>query len=210
VIGVAGDTRGVTLDGSDSQQVFLPLPEDRLQDYPVLVRVRSNPLLVMRAMEPVIAAVDPQLTATVSTLETMLRQTPAFLAASLSAAIATTISVFGLLLAAMGIFSTVSYDVVLRTREVGIRMAIGAQKRDVLRLMMRQSLRPVFAGLIAGITLAIGAARLLRGVLYGLSVVDVVSFGSASLLFLTVALVASWWPARRATRVDPLVALREQ
>jgi ABC-type antimicrobial peptide transport system permease subunit len=114
------------------------------------------------------------------------------------------------LLAAMGIFSTVSYDVVLRTREVGIRMAIGAQKRDVLWLMMLQSLRPVCAGLIAGITLAIGAARLLRGVLYGLSVVDVISFGSASLLLLTIALLASWWPSRRAMQVDPLVALREQ
>jgi putative ABC transport system permease protein len=64
--------------------------------------------------------------------------------------------------------------------------------------------------LIAGITLAIGAARLLRGVLYGLSVVDVISFGSASLLFLTIALLASWWPSRRAMQVDPLVALREQ
>jgi len=210
IIGVARDTRGGTIDGSDSQQVFLPLPEDRVQDYPILVRVQSNPPLVMRAMAPVIAEVDPQLMVTVSTLQAMLRQTTAFLAASMSAAIATTISMFGLLLAAMGIFSTVSYDVVLRTREVGIRMAIGAQKRDVLSLMMLQSLRPVCAGLIAGITLAIGAARLLRGVLYGLSVVDVISFGSASLLFLTIALLASWWPSRRAMQVDPLVALREQ
>jgi hypothetical protein len=110
IIGVARDTRGGTLDGSDSQQVFFPLPEDRLQDYPILIRVHSNPLLVMRAMAPVIAEVDPQLMVTVSTLQAMLRQTTAFLAASMSAAIATTISVFGLLLAAMGIFTTVSYD----------------------------------------------------------------------------------------------------
>lgn len=210
VIGVARDTRGVTLDSSDSQQVFLPLPEDRLQDYPILVRVQSNPLLVMRAMEPAIAAADPELIATVSTLRAMLRQTEAFLAASFSAAIATTISVFGVLLAAMGIFSTVNYDVILRTREVGIRMAIGAQKRDVLRLMMWQSLRPVCAGLLAGVVLAIGASRLLRGVLYGLSSIDVVSFGSASVLFLTIAVLASWFPSRRAMQVDPLVALREQ
>jgi ABC-type antimicrobial peptide transport system permease subunit len=210
VIGVVRDTRGVTLDGSDSQQVFLPLPEDRLQSYPILVRVQSNPILVMRAMEPAIAAADPDLIATVSTLQAMLRQTEAFLAASLSAAIATSISVFGVLLAAMGIFSAVNYDVILRTREVGIRMAIGAQQRDVLWLMMWQSLRPVCAGLLAGIVLAMGASRLLRGVLYGLGGLDIVSFAAASGLFLTVALFASWWPSRRAMHIDPLVALREQ
>ena len=110
----------------------------------------------------------------------------------------------------MGIYGTVSYDVVLRTREVGIRMAIGAQKRDVLALILRGSTRPVVAGLLLGIVLAIGASHLLRGVLYGLSAVDVVSFGGASLLFLVIALAASWLPSRRAMRVDPLVALRDQ
>src|SRR5262249_6327734 len=102
VIGVAHDTRGVTLDGSDSQQVYIPLPEDRLQDYPILVRTNSDPASVIRDIEPVIGAVEPRLIATASTLQAMLRRTDAFLAASLSAAIATTISVFGLLLASMG------------------------------------------------------------------------------------------------------------
>ena len=210
VIGVARDTRGGALDGNDAQQVYLPLPADRLQDYPILVRTQADPMLVMRAMEPVITAVDPGLVATTSTLQAMLRRTDAFLAASVSAAIASTISLFGLLLASMGIYSTVSYDVVLRTREVGIRMAIGDQKRQVLALMMRGSLHPVVAGLLLGIVLAIGASHLLRGVLYGLSAVDVVSFGGASLLFLVIALAASWLPSRRAMRVDPLVALRDQ
>jgi putative ABC transport system permease protein len=209
VIGVARDTRGVTLEGSDAQQIYIPLPEDRLQDYPMLVRTASNPVSAMRDMEAVLAAVDPRLIATVSTLQEMLRRTDAFLAASMSAAIATTISMFGLLLALMGIFSTVSYDVVLRTREVGIRAAIGAQRRDILALMIAGSLRPVFAGLLLGMVLAIGASRLLRGVLYGLGAVDPVSFVGASVLFLTIALAASWLPSRRATRIDPLVALRE-
>jgi hypothetical protein len=99
---------------------------------------------------------------------------------------------------------------VLRTREVGIRMAIGAQKRDILSVVMRGSLRAVLMGLGMGVVLAIGAARLLRGVLYGLGAVDVVSFATASLLFLTIAAAASWVPSRRAMRIDPLVALREQ
>ena len=110
----------------------------------------------------------------------------------------------------MGIYSTVSYDVVLRTREVGIRMAIGAQKRNVLALMLLGSLRPVVFGLMSGTVLALVASRLLRGVLYGLSAIDAVSFAGASLLFLAIALAASWLPSRRAMRIDPLVALREQ
>jgi predicted permease len=210
VIGVARDTRGVTLDGSDAQQVYVPLPADRQSDYPILVRTHAEPTAVLRAIEPAISAVDPELTATTSTLQAMLRRTDAFLAASLSAAIASTISLFGILLASMGIYSTVSYDVVLRTREVGIRMAIGARKRHVLALMLRGSLRPVVAGVLIGLVLAAGVSRLLRGVLYGLSPVDAVSFVGASLLLLSIALAASWLPSRRATRVDPLVALRDQ
>ena len=110
----------------------------------------------------------------------------------------------------MGIYSAVSYDVVLRTREVGIRMAIGAQKSNVLSLMLLGSLQPVVFELMLGTVLAVGASHLLRGVLYGLSAIDVVSFGGASLLFMAIALALSWLPSRRAMRVDPLVALREQ
>jgi putative ABC transport system permease protein len=208
VIGVARNTRGVTLDGSDSEQVYMPLPADRLQDYPILVRTYAEPTPVMRAMEPVISVVDPGLLASTSTLEEMLRQTDAFLIASISAVIASSISLFGLLLASMGIYSTVSYIVVLRTREVGIRMAIGAKKRDILALMLRESSRPVLAGLLVGMVLAAGGSQLLRGVLYGLHAVDAISFVGASLLFLAIALVATWLPSRRAMRVDPLVALR--
>jgi predicted permease len=210
VIGVARDTRGVTLDGSDSEQVYVPMPRDRAKDYPLLLRTRVDPNRVVDSLAPIVAQVDPALTVTTATLQAMLRGTQAFLATSLSAAIASGIGLCGLLLASMGIYSTVSYDVVLRTREVGIRMAIGARKRDILNVVMRGSLRAVLAGLAVGIVLAIGAARLLRGVLYGLGALDVVSFGAASVLFLTIALAASWLPSRRAMRIDPLVALREQ
>jgi macrolide transport system ATP-binding/permease protein len=210
VVGVARDTRGVTLDGSDSEQVYVPLPANRLQDYPILVRTQSDPILVMRAMDAAISAVDPSLVATTATLREMLHQTDAFLIDSFSAAIASTISLVGLLLASIGIYSTVSYLVVLRTHELGIRMAIGAQRRDILALMMRESTRPVLGGLAAGMVLATGASHLLRGVLYGLNTVDAISFAGASLLFVAIALVATWLPARRAMRVDPMVALRYQ
>lgn len=208
VIAVAGDARGVTLDGSDSEQIYLPLPDDRLQAYPLLVRTSGNPKPVMRALDGLVTATDPNLVASMTTLQDLLHQTDPFLAASMCAAIASTVSLFGLLLASMGIYSTVSYMVVLRTHEVGIRMAIGAGRRDILTLMIRESTRPVIAGLLVGILLAAGIARLLRGVLYGLSTIDAIAFVGASLLFLTIALIATWFPSRRATRIDPLVALR--
>jgi predicted permease len=210
IVGVARDTRGGNLDGSDTQQVYVPLPASRAQDYPILLRTAGDPDLMMARLEPVVTAVDASVTVTASTLRAMLHRTTTFLGASLSAAIASSIGLCGLFLATMGIYSTVSYDVVLRTREVGIRMAIGARARNILAVVMRGSLGAVLVGLLAGVVLAAGAARFLRGVLYGVSALDVASFAGAPCLFLAIAVVASWVPARRAMRIDPLVALRDQ
>lgn len=208
VIGVARDTRGVLLNGSDSEQIYMPMPEDPPQNHPILIRTRAAPAQIMNAIGPTISSVDPNLMAYASTLEEMLRQTESFIASSISATIASTIGMLGLLLASMGIFGTVSYIVVLRTREVGIRIALGAKKRDILGLMLRESTRPVLAGLLVGMTLAVGASYLLRGILYGVNIVDGISFVGVSLLFLVIALIATYLPSRRAMRVDPVVALR--
>jgi ABC-type antimicrobial peptide transport system permease subunit len=208
VVGIARDTRAAEFGVSDSKRVYLPQPDDRLANYDMLIRTQSDAAQVMRAIEPVVSSVDAKLTATSSTLEEALRQSGPFIVSSLAAAVATVVGLLGLLLALMGIWGTVSYIVVLRTREVGIRMAIGAQKRDVLGLILRESTRPVLAGLIAGILLAVGASYLARGLLYGLNGVDGASVAGISLLFLAIALLASYPPARRAMRVDPMVALR--
>jgi predicted permease len=208
VIGVARDTRGVEFDGSDSKQVYLQLPQDRFQSHPILIRTQSGPAQVIRAIDPVISSIDPDLVATSSTLEEMLRRSAPFIVSSFAAAIASTVGLIGLLLASMGIYGTVSYIVVLRTREIGIRMAVGAQERNILRLILRESTRPVIAGLLVGMFLAAGASYLLRGLLYGLNTVDGISFVGVSLLFLAIALLAAYPPSRRAMRVDPTVALR--
>jgi len=208
VIGVARDTRGVELDGSDSQLIYLPLPEGHLQDFPILIRTKTDPSQLIDAIAPVIASLDPNLVVTASTLERMLHQTPPFLISGLAASIASIVGMLGLLLASMGIFGTVSYIVVLRTREMGIRIALGAKKRDILGLMLRESTRPVLAGLVVGMPLSIGASYLMRGILYGVNIVDGISFVGVSLLFLAIALFATYLPSRRAMRVDPVVALR--
>ena len=208
VIGVARDTRGVEFDGSDSRRVYLPLPEDRLPNQPLLIRTQSDPEPFIRAINPLISSIDPDLVATASTLDEMLRQTASFITSSLAAAVACTAGLFGLLLALLGIYGTVSYIVFCRTREIGIRLAVGARKRDILLLILRESTQPVLAGLCVGMFFAAGVSYLLRGILYGLHTLDGISFIGMSLLFLTVALLAAYPPSRRAMRVDPIVALR--
>ncbi len=208
VIGIVRDTRGLELNGSNPRLVYLPLPEDRQADYPVLIRTRSDSALAPRALDSVVASIDPDLVETSATLEQLLRQSASFIISTLAAAVASAVGALGLVLALMGIYGTVGYVVSLRTREIGIRMAVGAQKRDILGLVLGESSRPVLAGLFAGMFLALGVSYLLRGLLFGLGAIDAVSFAGVSALFLGVALLAAYPPSRRAMRVDPMVALR--
>ena len=172
------------------------------------MRAQADPATVMTEIGAQISIVDPNLVAYSSTLDDLLHQTAPFVVSRSAAAFATIVGLFGLLLASMGIYGTVSYIVVLRTREVGIRMALGASKKSVLAVILRESTRPVLAGLGAGMVLAVGASYVLRTLLYGLGTVDAVSFLGVSLLFLGIALLAAYLPSRTAMRVDPVVALR--
>jgi predicted permease len=208
VVDVAGDTRGLEFDGSDSKTIYLPLTDDRLANRPMLVRTAADPADVRRGIDQAVAAVDPALLTTTTTLDDTLRRSAPFVVSSIAAAVACTVGLLGLLLAVMGIYGTVTYVVALRTREVGIRMAIGAQRRDILRLILSESARPVLAGVAVGLVLAVGAAASLRGVLFGVPTVDAVSFIGVSVLLLAIALLAAYPPSRRALRVDPIVALR--
>ena len=208
VIGVAGDTRGVEFDRSDSKQVYLSLPQNMLSSRPILIRTRADTARVKKAIGPLVSSLDPEVMPTVSTLQELLRDTAPFITSSLGAGIASVVGLAGLILSLMGIYGTISYIVALRTREVGIRMAIGAQKTDILQLILGQSARPVLTGIAAGIFLAAGACYILRGVLYGLNPVDPLAFGGTSVAFLAIALTAAYPPSRRAMRIDPAVALR--
>jgi ABC-type antimicrobial peptide transport system permease subunit len=123
------------------------------------------------------------------------------------------VSVFGLValgLACLGLYGTVSYAVTRRTAELGVRMALGADRRAVRWLIMREALVLVFLGLAAGLPLALLAARGMRGLLYGVSSIDVTAYLAAVAILLAIATLAAFLPARRASRLDPVIALRAE
>jgi putative ABC transport system permease protein len=117
-------------------------------------------------------------------------------------------ALLGLILAAVGIYGVMSYAVAERTNELGIRLALGASPRDVLRLMLKHGLQLATIGLGIGLAGAFGLTRVMKGFLFGISATDPLTFASIALLLLAVASLACYLPARRATKVDPLVALR--
>jgi ABC-type antimicrobial peptide transport system permease subunit len=131
-------------------------------------------------------------------------RTPARLAAGLSAALGT----LALLLASAGVYGTVCFAVNRRVREIGIRMTLGANNRDVLRLILHQAMRPVLIGAVVGIVCCASVSWGLSRILFGLSSYDPPAFFSAPVFLVGVALLASYLPARRALRLDPMVALR--
>ena len=122
-------------------------------------------------------------------------------------------SVFGTLalgLAVIGLYGVKAYSVARRTREIGIRMALGAQAGAVLRMIMREGSIMLFSGVIIGLLLAIASAKILSGILYGVHALDPIAFTVAALVMTSAVLIATWLPARRATRVNPIQALRTE
>jgi ABC-type antimicrobial peptide transport system permease subunit len=131
-----------------------------------------------------------------------------FVISRVGGVLASIVGVLGLLLACMGVYGMVSYSVARRTHEIGIRMALGARNIQVLWHIMSEGFRPIFAGMVVGIAISAGVSRLFTATLFGLDPMDVISFFGVSLLLGTIALLATYFPARRAMRVDPMVALR--
>jgi ABC-type antimicrobial peptide transport system permease subunit len=183
------------------------MPRDRFYES-LVVRAESDPGALMESLGREVRAVDPSLVVYAETVSGLITNNPSFVLSRIGAIFSSVVGILGLLLAAVGIHGMVSHGVARRTREVGIRMALGAPRASVLGLVIREGLQPVAWGTGAGLLAAAGASRVLGSLLFGLNGLDPVAFAGGCALLSGVAVLASYLPARRATRVDPVVALR--
>jgi putative ABC transport system permease protein len=176
----------------------------------LLVRVKSgNPLAVVPAIKSELQALDPdQAFADISTMENNIAKSLGSRRMMMS--LLGSFAGIALLLASVGLYGVMALTVTQRTRELGIRLALGAQRADVFRLVISQGMLLVVSGLIIGLLGAIGVGRGLQSVLYGVGGSDALALSFALFALVIVALIACWLPARRATRVDPMVALRSE
>ena len=207
VVGVARDSKYRTLGEDPLPYVYQPVLQSYDPKMTLIVRTKGEPQSVAATVREQIRTLDPHLP--VADMKTLKDQVDLSLFPSRVAA--WTLGGFGvlaLLLAAIGIYGVVSYSVAQRTHEIGVRMALGAKEKDVLRLVLGEGLFVVGVGLAAGLLLAFAATRAIAGLLYGIGATDPLTYAGVPLLLGFVALVASYIPARRATKVDPLVALR--
>jgi macrolide transport system ATP-binding/permease protein len=205
VIGIARDVRSRWVWDKDETFIYVPLPPASSFGY-LLVRTQSDLAGTMGSVRGLAATIDPSLRVSVRRVE----ENFAFQIAPFRAVawVSGVLGMLALLLASVGLYGVMSFVVARRTREIGIRVALGAESADVVRMFLMQGLRLTAIGIVLGVIGGALISRLLAMVLIDLSPLDPVAFGSVSLFLTMVALLAIYVPARRATRVDPLVALR--
>jgi len=209
IVGVAKNTRNTLLHAANEPYLYLPLRriEGRLS-LRLLVSSDADPAALAATLRTTVRSLDPKLKIEVIQFADVLKAPfkPLLLVASL----ASSAGVLALALAVMGLYGVTAFVVVQRTHEIGVRMALGARAADVVRLVLRQGLRLVIIGVAIGLSLSVAATRVLAAALFGVSPTDPLTFVVITLLLGLVALLACWVPARRATKVDPLVALRHE
>lgn len=207
VVGVVATSRTQALARMDQPQIYLNLYQAPAKHLAIFIRGRFDAAAIAEQVREQVQAVDPDL--------------PVFDAQPLTQTVADSLSqrrfslemitlfaLTALMLAAIGIYGVISYTVGERTQEIGIRLALGAQRRNILRIVLRQGLWLAICGAAAGLVSAIVVAHLMASLLYGVRPMDPLTFSSVTLLFIGIALLASYIPARRAMNVDPIVALR--
>jgi len=175
----------------------------------LFVRTAGDPTSLIPVIQEAVGTIDPLLP---RPLVRSLRQETslALLPQRVAAMVTGVLGGVGLLLATVGLYGMIAWSVGRRTREIGVRVALGAARGDVLRMIVREGMHLTVVGVVVGLILAAGATRVLARFLFDVSPVDAVTFGGMSLLFVGVALVASYLPARRAAASDPMVALRSE
>jgi putative ABC transport system permease protein len=209
IVGVVGDVRDVALSRKPGPMMYVPFAQAPLYGGEVVVRSSLSTSSVAAGIRQAVHSIDKDLPVT------DVESFPDALGGSVTqerfrTLLLSSFSGIALILAAVGIFGVISYSASQRTHEIGIRMALGAQQRDVLRLILGQGAKLALLGLGAGAVAALLLTRLMASLLYGVSATDPLTFGAVAIVLLGVAVTACYIPARRAMRVDPMVALRHE
>ena len=207
IVGVVADTKLYGLDNPARLEVYSPYRQRASADMNLVVRSAVDPASLTSAIRATVAAIDKdQPIFDVHTMQQLVDDSIS--TRRLTLVLLGIFSALALILAAIGIYGVMAYSVALRTQEIGIRIALGAQQKDVLRLILGQGARIAFFGVAIGLVAAAALARLLSSLLFSVSAGDPITFAAVSILLAAIALLACYIPARRALRVDPIIALR--
>ncbi len=209
IVGVVGDVKSQGLDDDASAMMYMTYKQSPRPSMMLVAQTASDPQSSIQAFSKVIYAIDKeQAIRYVRTMEQVVAESVSGRRFNMTLLIA--FAVLALILAAVGVYGVMNYSVTLRKRELGIRMALGAQAVDVLRLVLGQGLTLTLTGIGAGLVGAYGLTRLMASLLYGVPATDFLTFASVSGVLMAVGLLASYIPAYRATKVDPMIALRQE
>jgi predicted permease len=209
IVGVVGDVHQRAVDETPEPRMYLSAYQLFRLRMNIVVRTQGEPALMTKRITDAIHAVDPQQPITSTfTLDDAIGEAVA--RPRLITVLLALFGAMGLVLGALGIYGVLAYLVNQRTREIGVRLALGAQSRDVVRMVVGRGVALAGIGVVIGLVCALALTRLMRGVLYDVSPSDPLTFGGVAVALFAVATLASWVPALRATRVDPLVALRSE
>ncbi len=209
IVGVAKDVKNRSLNEAPQPFLYLPLFQDYRSNMILVARTAVEPEKMFQPVRAEVAALDPE----IPMFDAKTLEEHVGISLFLQRMAATLLSIFGLLalsLAAIGLYGVMAYSVSRRTRELGIRVSVGAERRDIFKLILGQGLAMSVVGLFVGLIAALAVTRLTANLLYGVTATDPVTFIVIALLLLCVTLLACYFPARRATRVDPMIALRAE
>jgi predicted permease len=207
VVGVVGNVRHVSLDAEPEPELYRPLSQTSAGALTMVLRVTGDPMAVAPAARRTIQAIDANVP--ISDVRSLAQVTSGSVAAPrLIMVLMLMFAALGLLLGAVGMYGVIAYAVGERRREIGVRIALGAPPRRVAASVLMRGMRYATIGVAIGLAGALAATRLMRSLVYGVSITDPATFVAVSAFLVGVAAVASWLPARQAARTDPMTAMR--